>query len=245
MQAKASRIFWPTAALVAGAVVFIWTGVAPSSSTVEQAAEPPTPTNLRVRPRGEPAAAPAPAARRSAAPPTRFAQVDALTKSGKPADAWAGYQRLALCLTDPSTCGDISPGQVAGRQDLLDAAAAAGVHGALYAMQTEATRATDDAQISQEALDEWHRRVDVARQAGAAHGDPFALWETALERAMARDWANFVAYATAHQLAAQADGVPTHSGFQALLDKSETQLSTDRFVAAVSVGNSLYQGAQK
>jgi hypothetical protein len=129
---------------------------------------PPAPPNAATAPQPvqaatAPAAPTTPAAPVGAALPlalTKSQQVDRLAKSPSPVDAFTAYGIIRACVYSrraeteahanpphpmpaPSreVCGDLTPGQVVSRLQLLERAAAAGVHGAMTAFAIEGPRA--------------------------------------------------------------------------------------------------------
>lgn len=158
----------------------------------------PTHTRFATRPKGSPDFPPTGAI--ASLSSSRASEVTRPSATGKAADAFAPYQLIWSCLAaredqlyvperiaeggKPSpqspeqACGDLSPGQIAGRLHLLDIAAKAGVHGAAHAVFVEGlgglgfgvTRGEDDPEYLQ-----WATDANSAVAVGAAHGDYFSL----------------------------------------------------------------------
>ena len=125
---------------------------------------------------------------------------DRLVATGKPIDAFAAYQISAECaaarwwqdkqkqLQDPSAvygdlfkglqppelaCGDLSPGQIGTRVELLRRAAAAGVHGAYAALNLESPAGI----LQGLSLAEWLQLSEASFDAGLSTADPMTLIE--------------------------------------------------------------------
>jgi hypothetical protein len=183
----------PIAALIVavalGAALLLWPHVAASPRAPVSIA--PTPAPIAATSAVATATPPA-----APAPPSKYQRVLTPRAMGKSAGAWVAYRMLVACRDDPTTCGDTSPGQVAGRQLLLDVAAAAGVHGAFDATVQESARSTD-LSSPDDLLDQWHERIAMARQAGVEHGDAASRLAATGEYIRARDWANIAAYEAA------------------------------------------------
>ena len=134
----------------------------------------------------------------AADPVSKWAKVNALVASGKPADAFAAYRILSLCAVvqalqqvedhsgDPAQrddrgklgdkCGDLSPGQLGGRVRLLESAADAHVPGAVAALMNQGPDGQPVAEIWDDpAFADWRRRTLERVEAEADRGDPIAL----------------------------------------------------------------------
>ena len=134
----------------------------------------------------------------AADPASKWARVNALVASGKPADAFAAYRILSLCAVvqdlqqvedhsgDPAqrddrsklgdTCGDLSPGQLGGRVRLLEMAADAHVPGAVAALMNQGPDGQPVAEVWDDpAFADWRRRTLERVEVEADRGDPVAL----------------------------------------------------------------------
>ena len=141
----------------------------------------------------------------SSTPPLEKAQtkrelVASLSKSKNPTDQFLAYRMIRACVAarnddllvadrvaqggkprDKSsleTCGDIDAGQIAGRRQLLNTAANAGVHHAASSLADEGATGegyAKDADMS--AADQQQFQVEMKRaiEAGAANGDWWSL----------------------------------------------------------------------
>jgi len=166
---------------------------------IAEAAVPPAP-RARAAAVPDPAqvAAVGPAGASSADPASKWAKVNALVTSGKPADAFAAYRILSLCAVvqalqqvedhsgDPAQrddrsklsdkCGDLSPGQLGGRVRLLETAADAHVRGAVAALMNQGPDGQPVAEVWDDpAFADWRRRTLERVAAEADRGDPVAL----------------------------------------------------------------------
>jgi hypothetical protein len=129
---------------------------------------------------------------------SKAARVEALSRSGKPEDAYAAYKLLAACdfaqnfervddgegeaqvrahvaaLRD--ACGDLSPGQLSGRVRLLELAVAAHVSGAAADLVSQGPNGEPVSEVWDDpAYADWRHRTLEAVKAEAARGDPTAL----------------------------------------------------------------------
>jgi hypothetical protein len=130
------------------------------------------------------------------APVSKAAEFDRLVRTGKPADALAGYklaatceahsawgalakqaapevQRLANLKSPEEACGDLSPGQRATRLELLRIANEAGVHGALAALVS--TEGPNGVLKTIPDGPAWHTLESAAIEAAVKTADPYAL----------------------------------------------------------------------
>ena len=131
---------------------------------------------------------------------TLAGQVDRLSRSGNPVDAFAAYQLVTRCLwardhegwmahhilpgdrellpTTQQACGDIASDQIQSRLQWLTRAALAGVHHAATEMLKEGpdglgVSGSADIDAPENAL--WKQRVDAAIEAGIRTCDPESL----------------------------------------------------------------------
>jgi hypothetical protein len=185
--------------LAGGALVY---GLGPGAASAGTAAPPPAMLDA-VSVAAIPASAastPAVAARPHHLGETLSQQVDRLSRSGNPVDAFAAYQLVTDCIwardhegwmarhilpgdrgllpTTQQACGDIASDQVQSRLQWLERAALAGVHHAAAQMLKEGpdglgTGVDDDIAAPQNAA--WRQRVDAAIEAGVHTCDSDAL----------------------------------------------------------------------
>lgn len=126
--------------------------------------------------------------------------IDALAKTNSAADAFRAYQLVHKCVVARKdqliaaeraangdarppeniaiSCGDISPGQVAGRLQLLERAANAGVHGAAAALADEGVVGygySTDARVDDPDYVFTQEKLARTIEAGAASGDWWSL----------------------------------------------------------------------
>jgi hypothetical protein len=186
------------AAVIGSVVVYAWasggTTVPPQVSPTVGAAQA---DDLAIT---IPDPAPAPVARAASRPETLSAQVDRLSRSTNPLDAFAAYELVTRCLwardhegwmahhilpgdrellpTTQQSCGDIASDQIQSRLQWLARAALAGVHHAATEMIKEGPdglgiSASSDVDAPENAW--WKQRVDAAVEAGVRTCDPESL----------------------------------------------------------------------
>jgi hypothetical protein len=190
-------------AVLGGALVHVWTHGAEAAAPAFVAASPAVASLSDGLPIALPAAAPAsvPTPARAANPgDTLSAQVDRLSRSGNPVDAFAAYQLVTGCLwardhegwmahhilpgdrellpTTQQACGDIASDQIQSRLQWLTRAALAGVHHAATEMIKEGPdglgiSGSSDLDAPENAL--WKQRADAAINAGIRTCDPESL----------------------------------------------------------------------
>ena len=129
---------------------------------------------------------------------TKAQLVDKLSKRPSPVDAFAAYNIIRTCVftrrsetevyenqpsrpptqTSAQACGDLTPGQIVSRLQLLDRAGRAGVHGALLAAGMEGpdgNGVTGNEDPQSPAYAEWSRHLAEYLEAGAKTGDQMSL----------------------------------------------------------------------
>jgi hypothetical protein len=97
-------------------------------------------------------------------------------------------------------CGDLTPGQIVSRLQLLDRAGKAGVHGALLAAGIEGPDGlgvTGNEDPRSAAYLEWTQRLTEYQQAGAKTGDQMALLSMSERYENERDMPKALAYLAA------------------------------------------------
>ena len=173
------------------------TDVLPASIFVPRA-RPETFAEAKVSPPNETRAQPEPRSAPAARLSERF---DRLVETGKMVDAFAAYQMSAQCaasqwwrdnekvmqeqsraayrsflkdLPRPEVaCGDLSPGQIGTRVELLRRSAAAGVHGAYAALNLESPASI----LQGFSMNEWLQLSQASFEAGFGTADPMVLIE--------------------------------------------------------------------
>ena len=209
----------------------------------------------------------APAAPITAATPpalTKSQQVDKLAKSPSPVDAFTAYNIIRACvgargaenevyehepypkLAPPSqACEDLTPGQVVSRMQLLERAAAAGVHGAMYAFGAEGhdgTGITGNEDISTPAYAEWTRRVMAYQEAGVKTGDWMSLMSMSnrYENEQPPDIAKSLAYwAALAELSTTSDATMTSN-----IARLSQALTPEQAAAAIAEGRQIARAAR-
>ena len=206
-------------------------------------------------------------------PVSKSALVETLSKSGSPIDAFAAYKLIRECVTsrrietevaqdpDPArrakaippavACEDISPGQIVGRLELLDAAAAAGVHGAALAFGLEGpdgygVRESGDPRDASTA--EWARRLTAQIEAGVKTGDRWSLMTMSnryengadVEKDMSKALSYWVAMVELER--ARTGEVPSKA--QNTLNRLKRTLTPEQADAATKYGEQLAVSAQ-
>ena len=172
----------------------------PSTMPVQQAAATPTP--------------PTPSATTVL---TKAQLVDKLRKSPSPVDAFTAYNIIRACVftrrsetevyenqpsrpptqTSAQACGDLAPGQIVSRLQLLDRAGRAGVHGAFYARGLEGqdgNGATGNEDPQSPAYAEWTRILLEYQAAGVKTGDQMSLLSSSDRYENERDFPKALAY---------------------------------------------------
>ncbi len=189
--------------IAAVAAVAIATGflLRPAPEPVVAVSAPPATVGHAPSPLAVPSGRPdAPAGTASSSPAAAKAgskadEFNRLIRTGKPVDAYAAYKLAASCESEKAwaalfkqappevqkvvvhepqkACGDLSPGQVASRLELLRIALDAGVHGALASLVTN----EGPAGILHTIPDgpEWRAMELAALDAGVKTADPYAL----------------------------------------------------------------------
>ena len=194
---------------------------------------------------------------------TKAQQVDRLSQSPSPVDAFAAYNILRACVWArrleaevfegspykapdvPSSvvCGDLTPGQIVSRQQLLDRAARAGVHGAFFAAGMEgsggAGGTTGYEDTSSAAYTEWSQLLLVYREAGVKTGDVLALqaMSTAYENDEPRDLPKSLAYWVA---ATEVSGKPTPN----IVARLSHLMTPEQAAAAIADGKKIATAAR-
>jgi hypothetical protein len=187
---------------------------------------------------------------------TKSQQVDKLGRSQSPVDAFRAYHIVRACVESrraeteareyepvpkpaaPSqVCEDLTPGQVVSRMQLLERAAAVGVHGAMYAFVIEGpdgTGITGNEDSSAPAYAEWTRRLLIYQEAGVKTGDWMSLMSMSsrYENEQPPDIAKSLAYwAALAELSSTSDA--TASGMIARLSQA---LTPEQAAAAIEEG---------
>lgn len=131
---------------------------------------------------------------------SKSAEIERLRKTGNPLDAYAGYKLIRDCFTarqsevevaqdpDPAhrasaisptvACGDMSPGQIVGRRQLLEVAASAGVHGAALSFGLEGPDGygvKEEPNLNDPDFVEWQSRILSHMEVGVKTGDRWSL----------------------------------------------------------------------
>jgi hypothetical protein len=160
--------------------------------------------------------------------------------------AFKGYGMLRACMADTAECGDISPGQVADRMQLLNKAADAGLHGAAQAYTNEFAEATEGLATENPVFKEWLARSQRADEQGALHGDRFALlsmsnrYEFGVEEiGIAKDISKSLSYWVAFNEATLAEKGKPAPGYARITERLVAQLSPEQASAAISAGKQL------
>jgi hypothetical protein len=199
--------------------------------------------------------APAASAALAAAPPlavrTKAQQIDALVKTGKPADLFAAYKLVRDCVsarnlaatTEPAqrqewhtpspaeACGDITNAQTTSARQWLDVAAMAGVRDSAlaYAMATQ-----------NEPPDADHvQRMLAVFDAGAKLGDAYSLIALSNRAEEEKDWSKALTYWTAANEAirrVKGRDVPNNRDIE---NRLAMPLTPDQRTAALEAGKRL------
>ena len=275
---KLALAAWSVISLgVAGAIVFSTTGTHELLQKVEPREQAPV-TDISTHPVAaadgrDPQPRRVEVASERKAALSKSALVEKLSKSGSPVDAFAAYKLIRECVTsrrietevaqdpDPGrrakttppavACEDISPGQVVSRLELLDAAAAAGVHGAALAFGLEGpdgygVREGGDPRDSSTA--EWARRLTAQIEAGVKTGDRWSLMTMSnryengadVEKDMSKALSYWVAMVELEK--ARTGEVPSKA--QNTLNRLKRTLTHEQADAAMKYGEQLAISAQ-
>lgn len=204
---------------------------------------------------------------------SKSALVAKLSKSGSPVDAFAAYKLIRECVTsrrietevaqdpDPErrskttppaiACEDIGPGQIVSRLELLDTAAAAGVHGAALAFGLEGPAGYGVAEGGDHrdaGTTEWARRLTAQIEAGVRTGDRWSLMTMSnryengadVEKDMSKALSYWVAMVELEK--ARTGDVPIRS--QNTLNRLKQTLTPEQASAATKYGQQLAVSAQ-
>jgi thiamine monophosphate kinase len=186
-------------------------------------------------------------------------RIDLLAGTNKPADAFAAYLMIRDCVIarradreateavaqhrEPSSsiCGDIAPGQIASRLQLLDVSARAGVHGALYAFALEGPEGYgfDRSYVDSPSLRQWIEKIHLYQEAGAKTGDHYSLlslserYENDEPRSISKALSYWVAQNEVLKASAsQADG----SAYYSVVARLSSKLSPEEADRAIARG---------
>ena len=194
------------------------------------------------------------------AAPSPAQQVDKLSKSSSPVDAFFAYNILRACVgvrraesevyeNEPShkakpsaaACGDVTPAQIVSRLQLLDRAGLAGVHGAMYAASLEGpdgSGATGNENVSTPEYAAWTARLQQYQQAGVRTGDRASLMSLSQRYENERDMPKALTY-----WVAQAElSKPSHTTENIIARLSKTMLP-DQAAAAIEQGKQIARAA--
>jgi hypothetical protein len=142
-------------------------------------------------------------------------------------------------------CEDLTPGQVVSRIQLLERAAAAGVHGAMYAFGMEGpegTGITGNEDTSIPAYAEWSRRVMAYQEAGVKTGDWMSLMSMSnrYENERPPDIAKSLSYWVAQaELSATSDAEMT-----SIIARLSQALTPEQAAAATEEGRRIARAAR-
>lgn len=274
-------------AQVAGAVIAVlavigivgWLAVrAPEQQAKRVARAPTTATaSAQAQPAFAPGAVAAPASAASAARviTSKSAEVDRLSKTGDPKDAFAAYELLFACAdarisslngphlipefeaqrqkmpTPAEVCGDITPGQIASRRALVMRAAEAGVHGAVARLQREGAYSMETKHARGPDEPEGPEEFKFADQLGelsklsAATGDREALRILSLYYGLHGDKVMELAAVIATDAADKADTGKNYGPLNNIRGKAKMTLPPEEYRRALDEGARLVQQAER
>ena len=196
-------------------------------------------------------------------------QVEKLSKSPSPVDAFAAYNIVRACvwarrlerevyenppnpkpISSSEACGDLAPGQIVSRLQLLDRAASAGVHNAMSAFGMEGPDGnglTGQEDMNSPAVVELNRRLAVYMEAGVKTGDRFSLMTLSnkYENDEPQDLAKSLTYWVAqNELARAQTGKSDSKSYNNIVTRLSRGLTPDQTAAAINQGKQIALAAR-
>jgi hypothetical protein len=191
---------------------------------------------------------------------TLASKVDRLAISGNPEDLYAAYQIIFECVYarknenegKPSNasgvCSDITPGQIASRLQMLDVAAAAGVHGAFISQLNEGPTGSGlvlgtPEQMKDPTVSAFYAKVESSIEAAAKTGDIQATAAMATTALAQNDKAGALVYWIAQDQMAKARGnsIPNADN---IISSLSHDLTPDQVAFATAKGTQIATAAR-
>jgi len=192
---------------------------------------------------------------------TKSQQIDMLLGRKDPADAFAAYTLIRTCVLarhDESegkparaaeVCGDITPGQVAGRMQPLEMAAAVGVPNAYQSYLAEGPSGNGFmAGTKEEQKDplvaSYFKRAEAYQEAAAKAGDAVAAYAMFNFAELTDNRPLAVTYWVAQEQMARAQGRPPTDSYEAILAATANPLTPEQRTYAIRQGQQIALQAQ-
>jgi len=190
----------------------------------------------------------------------KAALVDSSIKAGTPSDLYRGFLLIRACElarrldavgqppTPPSsvTCGNVTPGQMTMRAQLLNKAAEAGVPGAFWAFLSEGPDGSSKIPVgtpadrADPASAEYFEKIERFQEAAAKMGDRVALMGVSMRAQNEdHDLPKALTYWVAQQKVAAAQGLEINSAYDTVVARLSSSMTPEQASAAVASGTEL------